>query len=85
VYTLLVHGLVASLLGQEKQSRCVHIFPFALYTCFAIEKVQKYFKDFMGISSTNSLETSLVYLGQLRGLKGLLHTLNSIMIPTKVS
>jgi len=60
-------------------------FPFALYIYFAFEKIQKYFKGFVGISSANLYETSLVHLGEPRDLKGLLHTLNVIVIPATVS
>lgn len=41
--------------------------------------------DFVGMSSGNPHETSLVLLGPPVGLKGLLHTLNATVIPTKVS
>jgi len=43
------------------------------------------FQDFVGVSSTDPHKTSFVHLGKLRGLKGLLHTLNATMIPMKVS
>jgi len=39
----------------------------------------------MGISFANPHETSLVHLEEPSGLKGLLHTLNATVIPTKVS
>jgi len=39
----------------------------------------------VGISSANLHETLLVHLEEPKGLKGLLHTLNAIVIPTKVS
>ena len=39
----------------------------------------------MGISYANPHKTLLVHLGESRGLKGLLHILNAIVIPTKVS
>ena len=42
------------------------------------------FWDFVGISSANPHETSLVHLGELSGLKGLLHTAATV-IPTTVS
>ena len=60
-------------------------FPFALFICFAFEEIQKYFKDFVGISSANPHETSIIHLGELKGLKGWLHMSNAAVIPTKVS
>jgi len=50
-----------------------------------LKRIQKYSKDFVGISSSNPYETSLVHLGEPRGLKGLLHKVNATVIPTKVS
>ena len=44
--------------------------------CFST--IEKYFKDFMGTSSANPYETSLVHLGEPWDLKGLLHRLNAI-------
>ena len=46
------------------------IYPFALYIRYAFKKIQKYFEDFMGISSANPYETSIVHLGN-RGFEGL--------------
>jgi len=43
------------------------------------------FLDFVGISSANPHETSLVHLGEPSSLKGLLHMLNTTVIPTTVS
>jgi len=51
--------------------------------CF--RKIHKYFKNFVGISSTNPHEISLIHLREARDLKGLLHTLNATVIPIKVS
>jgi len=48
---------------------CVHIFPFTLFLCYAYEKSIKYFKDFVGIFSTNPHKTLLVNLGEPRGVK----------------
>jgi len=47
-------------------------------------KIKKYFKDFVGISFVGLHEMSLVYLGEPMGLKALLHTLNVIVISTKM-
>ena len=44
-----------------------------------------FLKDFMGISSVNPHDTSLVHLGEPRGLKGFLYMLNATVILTKVS
>jgi len=43
------------------------------------------FQDFVGISSANPHDTSLVYSGKAGGLKGLLYMLNATLIFTKVS
>jgi len=50
-----------------------------------LKKIDKYFKDLVGIFFTNPHETSLNHLGEPKDLKGLLHMLNAIVIPTKVS
>ena len=52
--------------------RCTYFF-FAFYICFDLEKFKKYFKDFVGIYSAKHHATSVVHLGETRGLKGLLH------------
>ena len=49
-----------------------------------LKKIQKYFKDFIGISSINPHETSLV-LGEPNRLNGWLHTFNATVTPKKVS
>ena len=66
----------------------VFVNPFLLfYLCFflLLPSYFFFFKDFVGMSSANPHETSLVHLGEPRGLKGLLRTLNTTVIPTKVS
>jgi len=60
-------------------------FSLALYICYAFEKIQKYAKDFVVISSTNPHETSLIHLGNHGVYKGLLHALTATVISTKVS
>ena len=61
---------------------CVLLF---LFLCFLFFACFSFFWDFVGISSANPHETLLVHLGEQSGLKGLLHTLNATVIPTKVS
>ena len=49
----------------------MYIFPFLPCTyVIAFEKIQKYLKEFVGISSANSHETSLVQLDD-QGFKGI--------------
>ena len=73
IWTCTVHPVVYILFCH------FHFFAF----CFSFLWFS--FWDFVGISSANPHETLLVHLGWPRGLKGLLHTLNATVIPTKVS
>ena len=64
-------------------SVCVYSFCFVVFVSSLT--FVSFFLDFVGISSANPHETLLVHLGEPSGLKGLLHTLNATVIPTKVS
>jgi len=87
MYILLVYRLILELQRGYSLLNCVQFIPLYVlcvllllfFACFS------FFWDFVGISSANPHETSLVHLGKPSGLKGLLHTLNAIVIPTKVS
>jgi len=85
MYVLLVYGLVTRLYDNKINLDMYIFLPLPSICGLLLKKIQKYFKYFVGISSTNTNETSLVQLGEQSGSKGLLHTLNATMIPTKVS
>ena len=63
---------------------CVY-YSFNFFVFFSLLIFLSFEIDFVGISSANPHETLLVHLREPSGLKGLLHTLNATVIPTKVS
>ena len=93
MHIILVYRLILELLGGFWLIRTCTVRPVVYilfcHFCFSIFVslffVFFLFESFVGISSANPHETLLVHLGKPRGLKGLLHTLNATVIPTKVS
>ena len=91
MHIMLVYRLILELLGGFWLIRTCTVHPdvyillchflFSIFPLFFVFP----FWDFVGISSANPHETLLVHLGWPRGLKGLLHMLNTTVIPTKVS